>query len=688
MITKVGGKVVAIIQARMGSTRLPGKVLAQISGVPVLEFMVRRVRGSKRCSEVWVATSDHVGDDPVVDLCGRLGVPVFRGSENDVLERYRAAAENAGADVVVRLTADCPFADPGVIDEAIAHFESDKFDYVSNVIRRSFPDGLDVEVFSRVTLERAARECADAKFREHVTPYMRSGSYASGKTGQFRIGHVTAPANFSHLRWTLDTPEDLGFFQKFSSLVPPDASWMDIIACLTKQPEFFSWNRTLKARMSPLTAPLERKPQMAPRSAQHLARALETIPLGSQTFSKSYLGWVIGASPLFAESAKGAWIKDIDGNSYVDYVMGLLPIVLGYADPDVDAAIIAQLERGTIASFATTLEAELAERLVSLIPCAEMVRFGKNGSDATTAAIRLARAHTGRDLILASGYHGWHDWYIGSTERKLGVPDAIQKLTLAFPFNDADKLESLLRQHGDSVAGIMIEPTGKTAPLPGYLAHVQELADRHGALLIFDEIITGFRVSLGGAQAHYGVTPDLACFGKAMGNGMPISAVVGRRDIMQLMEKVFVSMTFGGEALSLAASLATIDKLERENAVARMWALGDDLKDKFNGLFDRAGFGGVLKFVGDGWWPRLEVAGPPIDKPLFVALLRQAFNRAGLVIASSLNLALAHEAADVKAFTLLAAETALREFRSSVERPDPSAALLGRVAQSDFAVRA
>jgi glutamate-1-semialdehyde 2,1-aminomutase/spore coat polysaccharide biosynthesis protein SpsF len=681
-------KTIAIIQARMNSTRLPGKVLAEIGGIPVLRYMVERVKRANTLDGIVVATSVDPIDDPVFAMAEALGVIAFRGNENDVLDRYYRAAQAAAADVVVRLTADCPFADPEVIDAAVALRAEGGFDYAGNAIKRSFPDGLDVEVFTREALERAARDCKDPKIREHVTPFLRTGAFAAERTGQFKVGHLLARGDFSHLRWTLDTPEDLEFFRRVVPLLQPHASWLDILSTLTRHPELFAWNRSIRKRVSPLASPGKAAAQMSPRSAQHLARALETIPLGSQTFSKSYLGWVIGVSPLYAESGKGAMLKDIDGNTYVDYVMALLPVVLGYADPDVDAAVIAQLDRGIVMSLATTLEAELAERLVSLIPCAEMVRFGKNGSDATTAAIRLARAFTGRDLIMVAGYHGWHDWYIGTTDRHRGVPEAVRKLTMTFPFNDADALEAMLKQHGDATAAIMLEPTGKVAPAPGYLERVRELADRYGVVLVFDEIITGFRVALGGAQAHYGVTPDLACFGKAMANGMPIAAVVGRRDIMQLMEKVFVSTTFGGETLSLAASIATIDKLARENAISRTWALGDALKTDFNGLFEKIGFGGNLKFVGDPWWPRLEITNPPVEKPLFTALLRQEFNRAGLLIASSLNLSLAHGAADIKNRTMTAAEAALGELRRSIDGPDPAAALLGRVAQSDFAVRA
>jgi glutamate-1-semialdehyde 2,1-aminomutase len=680
-------KTIAIIQARMSSTRLPGKVLSDLGGGPALGYMIARVRRAASLDGIVIATSDDPADDPVARYAKDIGVAVFRGDQHDVLARYAGAAKTAEAEIVVRLTADCPFADPGVVDTAVALLREGKFDYAGNAVRRSFPDGLDVEAFTRQTLETAARDCKDLKYREHVTPYMRTGAFPPEKTGSFRVGHVMSPGDFSHLRWTLDTPEDLGFFRRLVPMIDPQAPWLEILATLTRHPELFSWNRAIRKRVSPLAATAKAAPQMSPRSAQHLSRALETVPLGSQTFSKSYLGWVIGVSPLYAESGKGAWLKDIDGNTYVDYVMGLLPVVLGYADPDVDAAVIEQLGRGTTMSLATALEAEVSEKLVSLIPCAEMVRFGKNGADATTAAIRLARAHTGRDVVMVAGYHGWHDWYIGTTEKSLGVPEAVKKLTMTFPYNDADALERLLKEHGDRTAAIILEPTGKTTPLPGFLERIRELASRYGVVLIFDEIITGFRVSLGGAQEHFKVTPDLACFGKAMANGMPISAVVGRRDIMQLMEKVFVSTTFGGETLSLAASLATIDKLERERAVPRMWELGETLKGDFNAAFERNGFGDILKFVGEGWWPRLDIAKPPVEKSLFSSLLRQSFNRAGLLIASSLNLSLAHDMADVKSRSIAAADEALRELRAALDRPDPNSALLGQVARSDFAVR-
>ena len=231
-----------------------------------------------------------------------------------------------------------------------------------------------------------------------------------------------------------------------------------------------------------------------------------------------------------------------------------MPNILGYCDPDVDYAIRHQLTRGISMSLPTSLECELAERLVQHIPSAEMVRFGKNGTDATSAAIRLARAATRRDRVVAVGYHGWQDWYIGATARRLGVPAAVSELTDMVPFGDLEAMEATLKSHANEYAAIILEPTGAVEPPQSYLKDLKKLAHEHGALLIFDEIVTGFRWGLGGAQAKYNVTPDLSAFGKAMGNGMPISAVVGRSDVMRLMEDIFYSGTFGGEALSCGSN--------------------------------------------------------------------------------------------------------------------------------------
>ena len=311
-------------------------------------------------------------------------------------------------------------------------------------------------------------------------------------------------------------------------------------------------------------------------SASHaaLARALEVIPLGTQTMSKHESQFVGDVSPLFVERGRGSHVWDVDGNEFVDFPMALGPMLLGYAEPVVDDAIRAQLERGITFSLSHPLEAEVAERIVALCPGVEAVRFAKSGSDAVSGAIRAARAITGRDLVLAAGYHGWHDWYIGSTTRDLGVPKAVQDLTLTFRFGDLDHLRSLLEQHPGEVAAVTLEPSGAEVPEPGHLQALVDLAHEHGALVVFDEIIVGFRVAPGGARQRYGVEPDLSCYGKALGNGMPIAAVAGSRSTMRVFEDIFFSGTHGGEALSLAAARAVLDAISNGTVLADIEAKG------------------------------------------------------------------------------------------------------------------
>ena len=418
------------------------------------------------------------------------------------------------------------------------------------------------------------------------------------------------------------------------------------------------------------------------------ARALETVPLASQTFSKSAMQYVGGAAPLFLDRGDGCRVTDVDGNEYIDYVLGLLPVVLGYRDPDVDRAIRAQLDKGISFSLATDLEAELAERLVRMIPCAEMVRFGKNGSDATSAAIRLARAFTGRDRIALAGYHGWHDWYIGTTARHFGVPQAVRDLSSPFTFNDVESLEKLLNAAPGEYAAVILEPSGLDAPAPGFLEDVRALCDRHGAILVFDEIVTGFRIGMGGAQETYGVTPDLAAFGKAMGNGMPISAIVGRRDIMTVMDKIFFSGTFGGEALSLAASIATLDKLEREQVPARIAATGARLREGAAGILKSHEIDAEYVTKGPDWWPAVLPTGEGrADRIVTLSLLRQELVAEGLLFMATFNLSLAHDDPQVIDETLAAFDGAMGRVAEALRSNDPAARLKGAPVEPVFQVR-
>lgn len=380
------------------------------------------------------------------------------------------------------------------------------------------------------------------------------------------------------------------------------------------------------------------------KSEEHLLRAEITIPLGSQTFSKSRTQYPVGISPLYVKRAKGAEIWDVDGNKYIDLVSSLAAVTMGYGEPKVNRAVRKQLRIGTSFSLPGRLEAEVSELIVELVPSAEMVRFGKNGSDATSAAIRLARAFTKRDHIIVCGYHGWQDWYIGSTTRDKGVPEAVSSLTHKFEYNNVESLASLLISLKNRVAAVIMEPMNSTYPNPGFLEEVLTLTHKAGALLIFDETITGFRFAKGGAQDLFGVTPDLSTFGKGMANGFPLSAVVGRRDVMLEMEEIFFSGTFGGELLSLAAARAVLQRHLSEDVCGNLSITGNELSIRTEEAISTNGLANVLTITGHPTWRFLNwnaTEDYSVDQ-IKTYFMQEVFKR-GLLVLSTHNVSLAHK---------------------------------------------
>lgn len=378
------------------------------------------------------------------------------------------------------------------------------------------------------------------------------------------------------------------------------------------------------------------------KSEAQLARAEAVIPLGSQTFSKSRVHFPVGAAPLFLTKGDGARVWDVDGNDYIDFINGLASITLGYNDPDVTAAVKAQIDQGVIFSLPHPLETEVAELVTELVPCAEMVRFGKNGSDATAGAIRLARAYTQRDHVAVCGYHGWQDWYIGTTSRNQGVPEAVSALSHPFTYNDLDSLRALTRAH--KLAAIILEPMNIAYPDKGFLEGVAEIARQHGALLIFDEMLTGFRFAPGGAQELFGITPDLATYGKGLANGYPLAAVAGRADVMQLMEEIFFSFTMGGECLSLAAAKTTLEKVRDQGVCQHLATLGQHILDGASSRIEAAQCGHFIETSGHPAWSFLHFANLDI-KTLFM----QEMLARGFLTFGTHNLSFAHRQGDAEA---------------------------------------
>ena len=380
------------------------------------------------------------------------------------------------------------------------------------------------------------------------------------------------------------------------------------------------------------------------KSTAQLSRAELSIPLGSQTFSKSKTQYPVGISPLYASKSKGAYLWDIDGNKYIDLVNSLAAVTLGYGDKGLQKSISKQLKLGVSLSLPTKIESEVAELVIDLVPSAEMVRFSKNGSDATSSAIRLARAFTGRDQIVACGYHGWHDWYIGTTSRNKGIPAPVSALTHNFQFNNIESLKNVLTLNEGKVAAVIIEPMNDTYPQPGFLEGVQTLAKKAGAVLIFDEVITGFRFSKGGAQELFNVTPDLSTFGKGIANGFPLSAVVGRREIMKEMENVFISGTFGGELLSLAAAKYVLKKHQKDEICEDLIDKGTLLSDFTNGLIDSFGLSNLVSLSGHPTWKFLKWnKSSEYSAAEIKTFFMQEIFQEGVLVLNSHNISRAHD---------------------------------------------
>jgi glutamate-1-semialdehyde aminotransferase len=383
------------------------------------------------------------------------------------------------------------------------------------------------------------------------------------------------------------------------------------------------------------------------RSQEWLTRARRVVPGASQTLSKGVSMFVEGAYPVFLERGAGCRVWDVDGNEYVDYVLGLASITLGYAYPAVTEAVARQLECGSIFSLPHPLEVEVAERLRDLIPCAEMARFVKTGSEADAAAVRVARAATGRDVIVYCGYMGWHEWYAITTPRSKGIPKDFARLVVPFEYNDLDSLERALDEHHGRVAAVFMEPVLLETPAPGFLAAVKAAAHRHGALLIFDEIVSGFRWAIGGAQAHFGVVPDLATFGKGMANGLPLAAVVGRAELMREFDDVFVSSTFGGDALALAACRATLDEYVGRPVIEHLWRAGRRLQEGFAASAARLGV--PARAIGYPVHPKIVIdhRSPEIERLLVSLFLQETAARGVIFHFAGFNVSYTHADADV-----------------------------------------
>ncbi len=571
----------------MGSTRLPNKVMKPIGGIPMVELLLARLSRAKEVDQIVVATSADERNQPLVEHVRKLGYACEQGSENDVLDRFVQVARAHHADVVVRITGDCPLVDPELVDEAVRRFKASDVDYFSNANPATYPDGLDIEVCTFKALEQAWQETSKPFDHEHVTPYLR-------ESGRFKTAAMQHNHDLSALRWTVDEPADFAVIEKVFQHFHPrtDFSWGEVLNLQLQNPEMFNINHHLI-----------RNEGATMGTGQKLwKRAKQVIPGGNMLLSKRAEMFLPDQWPAYFSKAKGCKVWDMDGNEYIDMsIMGIGTNILGYGHPEVDDAVRKTIDAGNMSTFNCPEEVYLAEKLIELHPWAGMARLARSGGEANAVAIRIARAASGKDKVAVCGYHGWHDWYLsanlGDDENLAGhllpglepkgVPQNLRGTVFPFNYNNFPELEALVNAHDIGV--IKMEVVRNKGPEDNFLHKVRKLATDRGIVLIFDECTSGFRQTFGGLHKMYGVEPDMAMFGKALGNGYAITATIGRREIMEAAQSTFISSTFWTERIGPTAALKTLEVMERLKSWDTITQTGMHIRQRWQQLADKHG---------------------------------------------------------------------------------------------------
>ena len=545
-------KILAIIQARCNSSRLPNKILKKIGDVESIIFQYKRIKKSKNLDDIIVATSDTTSDDKLIKVLKKNNIKYFRGSEKDVLSRFYNCAKNKKVDAVVRLTADCPLIDFTIIDKVIELFKSKKLDYASNITPPTFPDGMDVEIFKFSILKKTLKNTKNKYDREHVTPYMQ-------RNKKIKKACLYNSKDLSKIRLTLDTIDDYKNINSLVKKLKKNHSFIlsDIENHITNE-KYYSFNKNNTGYKLWL-------------------RAGDSISGGNMLLSKNPNFFMPGGWPTYYKKAKGCNIWDLDNNKYLDFLtMGVGTNLLGYSNNKINKKINKAIAQSNMSTLNSPDEVMLAEKLKRIHNWKNAkLRFAKTGGEANSVAIRLARAFTDTDKVAVCGYHGWHDWYLSANIKSIknldkllidnlrvkGVPKNLQNTVFPFLYNDFPSFKNLVVKNKIKI--VKMEVIRNEEPKNNFLKNVHNYCKKNGIILIFDECTSGFRETYGGICKKYGLLPDILILGKALGNGYPITSVMGRSEIMDSIDKTFISSTFWTDKLGFVAALATLQEMNK-----------------------------------------------------------------------------------------------------------------------------
>jgi glutamate-1-semialdehyde 2,1-aminomutase len=595
-------RVVCIVQARINSRRLPAKVMKPLGALSTIGLLLQRLDRSESIGKIVVAIPEKSSDTMLEKHIEELGFSVFRGHEEDVLKRVFDAAVEHDAEVIVRVTGDCPLIDVQIVDSVIDDYAKGGVDYTSNIDPPTFPDGMDVEVFSMAALKSAHRKAYKKSDREHVTTYFRN-------SGLYSCRNVKHSRDFSHIRLTIDEQADYEVINAIVEHFSPNIhfSISQIIEFLSGDGRYISSSNQHISRNEGYNL----------NSGQKLwRRAKKVIPTGNSLLSKRPELFLPDKWPTYYSRTEGCKVWDLDGNCYIDFaLMGVGTNLLGYSHLEVDDAVRGVINSGNMSSLNAPDEVYLAERLIDMHGFAEMARFCRTGGEANAVAVRIARAVTGRETVAICGYHGWHDWYLAANlgdESRLdghllpglsprGVPSSLQGSVKTFDYNRLDQLEKIVSDY--DVAAIKMEVVRNMEPADGFLQKVRALADKYKIVLIFDECTTGFRETFGGIHKKYLVEPDIAVYGKALGNGYAVTALIGTRAVMDAANSTFISSTFWTERVGSVAALKVLDVMERQQSWKLVTEIGkkvtngwQKIADSHGVLIERSGIPALCSF--------------------------------------------------------------------------------------------
>ncbi len=637
-------KTLIIIEARLGSARFPAKVIKKVNNLCLIEHQILRLKRAKKADGIVLATPREKSDI-FRKISKKYKINHYEGSEENVLQRVFYAAKKFKAKIVVRSTGDCPLIDPEIVDKVIEHYKNNNFQFVANTLPPTFPDGMDVSVFS-IELLKNVYEKAKTKFdKENITSLMRNDSKVSKD-------NIVNYKDFSDVRLTLDTFEDyllikyiISYFKKINN---SNFKLIDIMKLRSKNKKIFKINHMIKRNQGSKLSFGQKK----------WIEAKNLIPGGNMFLSKRPDRILPQRWPVYFSKAKGSHIWDLEGKKYLDFgLMGVGTNILGYSNKYVDDAVIKVIKKSNVSSLNSLEELKLAKKLLEINPWAGMVKFARTGGEANSMAVRIARISSKNENIAICGYHGWHDWYLAANLKNkktldthllkglssIGVPKKLKSTIFTFEYNNYKKLKKLI---DEKKIGIIKMEVARSFESVNFISKVRNLCDKKKIILIFDECTSGFRETRSGIHEKYKIYPDIAVYGKALGNGYAITAIVGKEKLMSNSKSSFISSTFWSERLGPTAALKTLELMEKNKTWLEISRKGFKIKSMINKIIKKynlkikvLGLKSVIKF-------KFEYEKPEE----FRTYLSQEFLKKKILTTDLIYVSMAHSKEDIKRY--------------------------------------